>query len=415
MKKILILGGGFAAVEVYRLLHKKFHPLEEHGVRIDLINRTNYFTFSPMLHEVATGSVSREHIVQPIREMLTCCGNDFHQAVVTGIDLANRTVHTSTRDHTFDYGVIALGVNQGYFGIPGAKEHALPLKSIDDAVTIRNRIINSFEKASETFDVHDIDSMKQFLHFIIVGGGLTGVELAGQISDLIRHEMVRYYEDVPHDQTRITLIHAGNRILEQLSPQSSQIAEKRLTFLGAHVMVNEQAAHITKEGVELASGKHIKSKNVFWTAGTQSSLASLLPAHVLSTNNLVAVEPTMQVIGYPNMFALGDCAECQDPLFHVPATAQGAVQTANIAATNILARIEGKPCVPHTYFHKGTIVPIGDWYAIFELSRFRFRGAFAWILRRAVFLQSMYSWKKRMQVLLSWVIRGFLPRDISEF
>lgn len=180
-KRVLILGGGFGGIATYTHLHRLIHPANAHNIQVELISKTNYFTFSPMLHEVATGSVDREHVVQPLREILRCCGKDFHQAEVTTIDVDTKTVTTTKGEHSYDVLVIAMGVEQGFFGTPGAAEHALALKWLPGAVAIRNRIISSFERASETHDKENSHAIAKFLNFIIVGGGATGTEFAGAI------------------------------------------------------------------------------------------------------------------------------------------------------------------------------------------------------------------------------------------
>lgn len=416
MKRILILGGGFAGVEAYQQLHKRLHPASQHQVQIELINRDNYFTFTPMLHEAATGSVAREHVAQALREMLHCCGKDFHQAVVTRIDANKNVVHTAEgREHPYDYLVISLGVAQGYFGIPGTKDHAMALKWLPDAVKIRNNIIRSFERASESHDHNHTDEVLKLLHFVIVGGGATGTEMAGQLSDLLEGEMAEFYGDVPKEMSRITLVHAGNRLLEQLSEQGSRRAKERLESLGVTVRLNEKVTAVHDDYVELSSGETLSTRNVFWTGGTESTLRGLVPDSALNERGLVVVDKFWRVKGHKNMYAIGDCATGEDQEYTFPPTAQAAVQAAGIAAANIAAQVQDKPLVAKKFQYKGDIIPIGDWYAIFERHRLHHAGRLAWLLRRGVFLQTMYSWQKRLQVVVDWVIRIFLPRDTSEF
>ncbi len=414
-KKVLILGGGFGGIATYRNLHRFIHPANVHNIRLELISRTNYFTFSPMLHEVATGSVDREHVVYPLREMLHCCGKDFHQASVTNIDVKNKIVQTTTGNHSYDVLVIALGVEQGFFGTPGAAEHALALKWLPGAIAIRNRIITSFERASEMHDVHDKQAMMRFLNFIIVGGGATGTEFAGQFSDLMNHEMKRFYGDVPMGNISITLVHAGARLLEQLSSRASHIAAKRLRNLGVKILFNERVTHVTENGVTLASGKTLLSNSVFWTAGTESRLGSLISSEHLNTRGLLNVTPTFQLVGHPEVFGIGDCASVNDPHFSYPPLAQAASQASRIVAKNIIAQLHHRSFTQKKYRHKGDIIPIGDNFGIFEGKYIRMSGFISWLLRRAVFLTTMFGWGNRLQVLFDWCIALFLPRDTSEF
>lgn len=415
MKKILILGGGFAGVETYLRLHKILHPVGKHDATIELINKSNYFTFSPMLHEVATGSVAREHVIQPLREVLACCGRDFHQAEITKIDPQRRMVTTNKQEHPYDILVVALGVEQGFFGTPGAAEHALALKWLPGAIAIRNRVINSFELASEMHDKEDTNSMDKYLHFVIVGGGATGVELAGQVSDLITKEMKLFYGDVPTEMCKITLVHAGKRVLEQLSEASSEQAKMRLEDLGVDVLLEETVTEVTADGVVLASGERITSNSVFWTAGTESTLGDKLPAELLDDRKLLKVQATFQAVGDPNIFGIGDCVRVQDEQYLYPPTAQAAVQAAAVVSKNIMRVLEDKPLKQKKFRYKGDIIPIGNWFAIFERNSLRSNGVAAWFLRRAIFLRTMYGWGNRVQVAFDWFISLFLPRDTSEF
>lgn len=414
-KKVLILGGGFGGIATYTHLHRFIHPANVHNIRVELISRTNYFTFSPMLHEVATGSVDREHVVQPLREILHCCGKDFHQAEVTTIDVEKKIVRTNKGDHSYDVLVIALGVEQGFFATPGAAEHALALKWLPGAVAIRNRIISSFEQASELHDQHDKFEIMKFLNFIIVGGGATGTEFAGQLSDLMRHEIKRFYGDVPMGLTNITLIHAGERILEQLSSRASYIALQRLRKLGVKTLLHERVTQVTEDGVMLASKKMLLSNSVFWTAGTESFLKNLLSSEYLTQHGLLNVTPTFQLAGHPEVFGLGDCSKVNDPEFFYPPLAQAAAQAAKIVAKNIVAHLHHQPLVQKRYRHKGDIIPVGNRFGIFEKRGILVVGFASWVLRRIIFLQTMFGWGNRAQVTFDWFISLFLPRDTSDF
>lgn len=415
MKKILILGGGFGGVATYERLHKLVHPANTHNIRIELINRTNYFTFSPMLHEVATGSVEREHVVHPLREILGCCGKDFHQANVLSVDPEKKIVHTDKGDHSYDVLVLALGVEQSFFHTPGAEEHALALKWLPGAIAIRNRIISSFEQASDKHDKKDLEAVHRFLNFIVVGGGPTGTELAGQISDLLHDEMARYYGDVPMRYANVVLIHAGNRLMEQLSPKASEAALQRLKDMGVQTLLEETVTEVTEDSVKLSSNRSIPSNSVFWTAGTESKLPNILPNKLLTERGLLRISATFQVPEHPEIFALGDSTKVMEEGYEYPPLAQAAVQASKIVATNIIAHLHKQPLKKKKYFHKGDIIPIGDNYGIFERKTIRITGFWVWILRRFVFLQTMFGWGNKVHVLFDWTVQIFSPRDTSEF
>ncbi len=413
-KKVLILGGGFGGVATYKHLHRLVHPANIHNIHLELISNTNYFTFSPMLHEVATGSVDREHIVQPLREILQCCGKDFHQAQVLKIDVEMKLVHTDKGDCSYDVLVIGLGAAQSFVGTPGAAEYALALKWLPGAVAIRNRIISSFEQASEKHDTHDKHDMMKFLNFIIVGGGATGTEFAGQLSDLIQYEMKRFYGDIPMGLTNITLVHAGARILEQLSQKASQIATKHLQQLGVAILLNDRVAQVSEDGITLVSGKTLLSNSVFWTAGTESALITLLPPEYLTDRGFLTITPTFQLAGHPEVFGIGDCTMVNDPAFVYPPLAQAATQASRIVAKNIIAYLRHTPLTQKRYRHKGDIIPIGDGFGIFESKHIFITGFSSWVLRRIVFLHTMFGWGNKLQVFFDWCIGIFLPRDTSD-
>ncbi len=415
MTKVLILGGGFGGIETFLSLHRLLHPADHEEVSIELLSRTNYFTYTPMLHEVATGSVAREHIVQPLREILECCGRDFHQAEVTNVDPVRKIVHTTAGPHLYDYLVVALGVEQGYFNTDGAAEYSLPLKWLPDAITIRNHIINSYEHASEMNDVDNYPAMRDHLHFVVVGGGATGTELAGQLADLARNELRRFYGDVPAPLTHITLVHAGTRLLENVSPGGSEKAKERLENMGVEVLLNEVATRVTANGVVLKSGKKLESHSVFWTAGTSGTMAEIFPANAVNDRGLLTVEASFAVTGLPHIFAIGDCATMSNPALRYPPSAQAAVQAAQVAAANIVHSLKNEPLITKPFRNRGDIIPIGNWYAVYDNKKIRFTGVLAWWLRRSVFLYTMYSSSKRFKVMFDWLMQIFQPRDTSQF
>lgn len=213
----------------------------------------------------------------------------------------------------------------------------------------------------------------------------------------------------------ITLVHAGPRLLEQLSPKTSQVAIKRLKKLGVKILLNKQVTHVTEDGVTLASGKTIMSNSVFWTAGTQSFLGNIMQPKHLTQRGLLTITPTFQLVGHPEVFSIGDCSAVNDPKFAYPPLAQAAMQASRIVAKNIIAHIAHQPLIQKRYHHKGDIIPIGNWFGIFERKPILITGFTSWIIRRIIFLQTMYGWGNRAQVLFDWFIAIFLPRDTSEF
>ena len=409
MKKIVIAGGGFAGVELYKTLHKKLHGSP--AVRFQMVSDKNYFLFYPMLHEVATGSVERNHITQPLREIVNCCVETVTETQIQKIDVAQKKLVTDSGEINYDYLVVALGVRPNYFGIPGAHENCTTFKSIDDAVVVRNQLIDHFEKAARE---KDAAVRKELLATIIIGGGPSGVELAGQISDLIHTELRELYQEVDIHEASITLIDAGDRLLRQMHPSLSAAAAARLQKMGVTIMLNAQLEGCTKNGVTVAGSGELRAGLRVWAAGMESSVRGLVAAELLAAHGGLATTASLQLVGHPEVFVIGDVAEIVFPeKVMVPQTAQAATAEAAHAAQNMYNLLTHQPVRPFKFVSKGDIVPIGDWFAVGQLGAFRFSGRIMWIIRRYVFLQRMWSLRNRTKVCLDWIMRALMRRDTS--
>lgn len=403
-KHIVILGGGFGGVECLRRLNS----FSRDDIHITLINRNNYSLFTPMLHEVATGSVSRETIVQPLREMIACCHNRCMEAEIKKIDLVKKVVKTSVKDVHFDYVVIALGGKAHFFDCPGAEDCALPLKTMQDAINVRNHLIAQFERAAVCENKKERDDR---MRFVVVGGGLTGVELAGQLADLCV-EMRELYPEIPDAEPEIILVHGSDRILPQLAPISSKRAHHILTQKKVKIMLNSFATQVKKHEVHITNHEPIKTYTTLWTSGIESSLVGLMDKNVLNARSQLSVDNTLRVKTYPYAFGIGDCCDIEDA--KTPATAQAATQAGRLAADNLIAMIDGRDMRAFRFKSKGDLVPIGEWNGIAEIGVLKFSGKFAWWLRRTVFLQRVWSWTNRVKVALEWTINMVRPRDTSQ-
>ena len=410
MKKIVILGGGFAGVEFYKTAHKKLHGSPD--ILFQLVSRWNYFLFYPMLHEVATGSIERSHITEPLREIINCCVEQFTQAEIERVDFENKIITTSRGPVLYDYLVVALGVQPNFFQIPGANEHCVSFKSIADAVVVRNHVIHHFEAAAHE---HNAARRKQLLSFVIIGGGPTGVELAGQIADLFNHEMRELYREVDHREVSITLIDAGDRLLKQSHPEISGEAERRLQRMGVQVMKNMRVLGCEPQRVQLANGKCVEGEMRVWTAGTKSTLTEIIDDAYLTPRGGLKTTPTLQLVGHPEVFVVGDNMEIvESSSARVPQTAQAATAAARHAARNFIAMLRRETLRPFVFKSAGDIVPIGDWFAAAEISGFRFFGPIAWVMRRTIFIHQLSSVMNRLKVTFDWALHAVLKRDTSE-
>lgn len=408
--RVVIIGGGFGGIETFHRLHHLMH--RRRGIDVTLIDRKNYFLFTPMLHELATGSIGRNHVTQPLREMIDCCHERFVRAKAERIDRGRRLVVTDAGNYPYDYCVIAVGSRASDFGVPGVTEYALPLKTVNDCVAVRNHLVACFEAAARA---RNKTEREQQVHFVIVGGGATGVELAGQIGDLLRKEMRALYAAIPCDDVRITIIESGERVLQRHSEFVGMQAARKLKQLGVSIIVNTRVTKVEKNRVHLKNGDHLDACTIIWTSGVQSNADILLPREDLDERGRIKVNEYLRMVDDERVFALGDCAVIADTgMGVVPQTAQAAVAEAKSVARNVRRLVRKKELVPYRHRLRGELVPIGNWFGIAELGPLRFTGRVAWLIRRAVFLVTMYSWPDRFRIALDWFLNAFSFRDTSE-
>lgn len=404
-KKILIVGGGVAGSQVLKHLGKEFR--REKGYSFAVVDKQNYSTFTPMLHEAATGGVHSHAITHPIRSIVPCC---VHQGEVESIDLEKRFV--STNNHakiSYDYLVLALGTKNNFYGIPGAEEHTICLKTMNDAVQLRNTVIDSFEQATRLPRGPERDAL---LHFVIVGGGYTGVETAGQLAELFRKDFRKLYSEISPDEPKVTLVQGGDRVLPILSEASSRKAKQRLEELGVKVQTGNRVAEVTKDGAILDNKEQIASKHIIWASGVMARGGEFFPEEMLERGRLKVTE-TLQLKDHEEVFVIGDLAAVDSQDGPHPQTAQVAVQQASICAENIFRYVHNQTLQPFLYTHKGDLIPIGDRWAVAEIGKLRFSGFIAWWLRRTVYLQGLYSWSDRIRVMIDWTMNLFTKRNIT--
>ncbi len=406
-KRILILGAGVAGAQAIKSIHKQFHRQANYSIMV--VDRQNFSAFAPMLHEAATGSVTPLHVTFPIRQIVKCCLETFRQTSVRQIDVRNKTVHTDDGTVSYDYLVVALGAKTNHFGVPGAREHSLDLKTMDDAMILRRRIIDTFEEATKLPRGAQREAK---LHFVVIGGGYTGVELAGQLADLFAGDFRALYPEILADEPRITLIQAGDRILPILKESSSQKALRRLERLGVKVVLNARAASVSPEGVTIENGEVLRADHVIWTSGVIANGEAFFAPEFLQKGR-VMVKSTLQMPDHPEVFVIGDLAGVTEGNGPHPQTAQAAFEQAHFVAQNLKKLVSGEPLAAFYYHHKGDLVPIGDRWAIAEIFGLRFSGFLGWWLRRTVYLRGLFSWTDRIQVVFDWTIRLFTRRDTT--
>jgi NADH dehydrogenase len=412
--KIVILGGGFGGLEVARHLDRLFRHDED--VEIILVNSDNYFQFNPMLPEVAGSAIEAKHVVSPLRAFFRKVA--FHEADVEGIDLAARRVtvaHGVTRhahELPFDHLVLALGSVTNFRGLPGVAENALTFKSLGDAMVLRNRMIDLFEQADLECCAEE---RRPLMTFIVAGAGFSGVELAAALWDFC-HAAGRFYRNIRPDETRLLIVHPGERILPELGPELADYALKKLRTRGVEVRLKTGIRAAGRGWVETSSGERIPAHTLVWTAGiAPNPLLQHIPCQK-DRRGAVIVNPYLEVPDCPGVWALGDCALVADPdTGHAyPPTAQHAIREAKALAANLATAIRGGLKRPFRFRTLGTFVSLGHRSAVAEVRGLRFSGFLAWWLWRTVYLAKLPRLERKVRVALDWTLDLFFPRDFAQ-
>lgn len=409
-KKIIILGAGFGGMYTYMHL-RPF--IDQHNLAITIVDRDNHFLFTPLLHEVATGSLNQHHVVESIRKYLYTCPSDFLQAEVQSIDMEKKIVHTSRRDVVYDYAVIALGAETNHFRTPGS-EHTFGLKTLYDAVQLRNACIDAFEHAST---LPSSAERKKLLSFAIVGGGPTGVELVAEMAEFCYGTLSKYYAHAfSPKEIQITLINRGSSLLSQFPTSLRDKALHKLREKGVNVKLNSPVCAVTEHGVEIEGGSMIAAQHVVWVAGVRSQIPSTLPSPTITKDSRIMVDDTLVVPGYPHMFVVGDMAGAEGQWGERchPMLAQVAVQQAKTVAQNIIRTIQRERLKPFTFSANGYLISVGRWMAVGTIGPLQVSGPLVWLLWHVVYWTKFLSWSQRLRIAMDWVVNVFSPRDITK-
>lgn len=390
---VVIVGGGFAGLYAARRLALG-------NVRVTLVDRHNYHLFQPLLYQVATAGLSPGDIATPIRSLVAKQSNvDVRLGEVTDLDLKARTVTLRDGALAYDYLLLAAGVSHAYFGHPEWERFAPGLKTLDDALELRRRVLTAFE-AAETEE--DEAKRRELLTFAVVGGGPTGVELAGAIAELARFTVARDYRRFDPRLARVLLIEAGPRLLAAFDPSLSEEARKSLSKLGVEVRLSTRVTAIDGAGVTLEN-ERIPARTVLWGAGVAASPLSKKLGVELDRAGRVQVLPNLSVPGFPNVFVAGDLAAVkQDDGSFVPGLAPAAIQEGEHAADNILAMVAVRPTEPFTYFDKGIMATIGRASGIAQAGSMKLRGFIGWLAWLFIHLLYLIGFRNRLVVLIQW-------------
>lgn len=411
--RILILGGGFAGLAVAQGLERLLQAGE---ADVTLVSRDNYALFTPMLPEVSSGDLEARHIVSPLRALLR--STSLVLGELRSIDLEAKHVdvelllgHTTTRI-AYDHVVLATGSVTATFGIPGVAEHSIPFKRLEDAETLRNRVVEALEVADVETDPRKRASL---LTCAIVGGGYTGVEIAGQLVEFLRG-IVRFYRTIAFEDVRVVLIEGGPKLLPDLLPRMGEYCGQLLEQRGVDVRLGALVSQVDANGVELKDGGRIDAATVVWSAGVRPSplIASLPLPH--ARNGGILVKGDMSVEDRPGVWALGDCAWIPNPKggFY-PATAQHAIREGPLLAENIVYALRGRPTLPFTWQSLGTMASLGAHHGVVGFPNgFVLTGFPAWWMWRTYYLLRIPGIYRKVRVALDWFLALLFPRDIAQ-
>lgn len=395
--RIVIIGGGFAGISLAKKLRNK-------KVQVVLLDKHNYHNFQPLMYQVATGGLEPDSIAYPIRKVVQEFRDFyFRLAEVREIDANNNKVIADIGELKYDYLVIATGSKTNYFGNKEIERNSMAMKTIPQSLNIRSLILENFEQALLT---NDIDERHSLMNFVLVGGGPTGVELAGALAEMKKAILPKDYPDLDVRKMEINLIQSGDRILNTMSENASEKAEKFLLNLGVSVWKNVRVTGYDGKIVSTNSDLSFDSATVIWTAGVQGALPHGLKADSFIKNvDRIKVNQFNQVEGYTNLFAIGDIAVMTSeayPQGH-PMMAQPAMQQGRLLAENLIRLLDKKELKPFEYKDKGSMATIGRNKAVVDLPNYKFSGVFAWFVWMFVHLFSLIGFKNKAVVFLNWV------------
>jgi NADH dehydrogenase len=412
-KRILILGGGFGGVHAARGLERLYK--RDESVEIALVSRDNFFLYTPMLHEIASCELDITHIVSPLRTLLR--RTQVVIGDVVGIDLPRKRVQvahgveTHVHDLAYDQLIIALGSTTNFYGLPGLEEHAVTMKTLGDAIHLRNRLIASLEEA----DTECAGGDDGLLTFVVAGGGFAGVETLAAIHDFVR-DAARFYPRIDPKRIRVVLVHSGERILPELGDELGAYTQDKLRSRGLEIITGARVSGVTESAVRLADGRRIQSRLLVWTAGTSPhALLGALPCG--RDHGRLIVDAQLRVSGWRDVWALGDCALIPDRRTgrpHPP-TAQHALREARVVARNVAATLRGDALEVFDFKTIGQLAAIGRRTGVARVFGINFSGFFAWWLWRTVYLSKLPRLEKKVRVAIDWTLDLIFPKDFVQF
>jgi len=390
---VVIVGAGFGGLNVARALRRA-------PVNVVLLDRNNYHLFQPLLYQVATAGLEPEQIAKPVRAILRAQRNfDFRMMEVSGVDFAQRRLETSAGALPYDFLVLAPGGETNFFGLEAVQRHGFGLKDIPDAVAIRNHVLTCFEQAMLE---PDPERRRARLTFVAVGGGPTGVEMAGALSELIRLVLVKDYPRLNIKDVRILLLEATDRLLAAMPERLREAAGRTLWRKWIEVRFNATVADFDGERVRLKSGEVIPAHTVIWAAGVRATPLNARLGLPTGRQGRIPVEPTLQVKDHPEVYIIGDAAYREENGEPLPMVAPVAIQMGESVARNIARTLRGKPLEAFRYHDQGTLATIGRNAAVARVFGLNWSGFPAWVMWLVIHIIQLIGFRNKLFVLLNW-------------
>lgn len=391
--RVVIVGAGFAGLWAARTLARS-------GVHVLLLDRNNYHTFQALLYQVAAAELNPSDIAHPLRSILRPVREaDFTMAEAQALDLTAQTIHTRDDCVSYDYLILALGSQSNFFDVPGAREHAFPLKTLEEGVRLRNHILRCFERAAREPCATE---RQRLMTFAIVGGGATGVEFAGALSELIQGSFSRDFAGLDLGLARVVLLEGRDRLLTGMPAQLQEYAMGRLRRMGVQLRIAAAVRAIEPGAVQMCDGSVLPTAAVIWTAGVRGHTHAEAWGLPTTHDGRVKVLPTLQLRNHPNVYVIGDLAAAKQDGQVLPMLAPVAIQEGIAAARNITRQMRGLEAQSFRYRDRGTMATIGRNAAVARLGKSAFTGFFAWVLWLVVHVVKLIGFRNRLLVLINW-------------
>jgi NADH dehydrogenase len=401
-KRIVIVGAGFAGLRLAQ-------DLENTDYDVLLIDKNNYHQFQPLMYQVATARLEPASISFPLRKVFQHSKNvRIRIADVLGIDAQNKTLKTSIADFAYDYLVIAFGCTTNYFGSSQIEKFAFPMKSVPEAIQLRNRILQTFE---DTLTAKPAD-LQSLMNFVIVGGGPTGVELAGALAEMKKDILPKDYPDKDFSKLTIYLLEGSPNVLNPMSEDSRKMSRKYLEDLGVIVKTATVVSNYDGNIVTLQNQETIEAKNVIWAAGVTGNIMDGIPKETITRGNRFIVNRLNEIQNLTDVYAIGDIAFMTTPKYpngH-PQVASVAIEQARVLAENFKLRLKNKPQTEYEYHDKGSMATIGKRKAVVDLPKFSFQGRMAWFTWMLIHLMLILSVKNKLSIFINWMF-SYITND----